>query len=79
MRGRTTKHIGAENLLAMNPYLGAKQAMSGKRKTCWACQKNKFLKDGHLDIRPGLFKFVCADCIAAKKAKHEVPPVQSTD
>lgn len=79
MRGQISRRVTAENLLAVNPYLAAKGAIANKKRVCWSCQKNKFTKGGHLDVRPGLFKFVCADCLAAKKAKHEVPPVQSTD
>lgn len=79
MRGHTNRGVIAENLTAALPNVFLQQQMSRKKKMCWSCQKDKSTKDGQLDLRSGLHKFVCADCIAAKKAKHEVPPVQSTD
>lgn len=79
MRGHTNRGVVAENLTAALPDVFLRQQMSRSKKTCWTCQKDKPTKDGHLNIRAGLHKFVCADCVAAKKAKNEVPTVQSTN
>ena len=69
MRGQRFKSIIAENVLAATPDIAAHQAMNRKRKTCWSCQQDKSTIGGHMKIVPGLMKFVCAECVAAKKEK----------
>lgn len=78
MRGKGLRNYVAENIIASNPHQATMRS-ANKKKMCWHCQQEKPTKGGHMLIRPGLHKFVCIDCMAAKKATHEVPPVQSTD
>jgi hypothetical protein len=78
MRGKSMRNYVAENIMASNPYQ-ALMHRTNKWKMCWQCQKDKPTLGGHLDIKSGLHKFVCADCMAAKKAKHEVPTVPSAN
>jgi len=78
MRGKSVRNYVAENIIASNPHQ-ALMHRTNKWKTCWRCQKDKPTVGGHLDIRSGLHKFVCADCMAEKKARNEVPTVQSTN
>lgn len=71
MKGHGFKNLMAENVLAVMPLVGARQSMARRRKMCWSCQKEKSTVGGHLKIVPGLMKFVCAECVAAKKEKRE--------
>lgn len=50
----------------------AKKTWTGKKKTCWQCQKEKSTVNGHIKIVPGLFKFVCKDCCEINKKKAEL-------
>jgi hypothetical protein len=61
--------IIASNLTATKDLNNLRTNMNRKRKLCWACQKDKTVLGGHLDLRPGLAKFVCKECVALKKEK----------
>ena len=50
--------------------LFVKRAWTGKKKTCWKCQKDKSTRDGYLNIKPGLFKFICKDCLDLKSQQE---------
>jgi hypothetical protein len=71
MRGKGVKNIVAENVLAAMPLVGARQIMNRKRRLCWACQQDKVTTGGHIKIVPGLMKFVCAECMDAKKVEAQ--------
>lgn len=46
-----------------------KKSWTGKKKTCWQCQKEKSNVGGHQVILPGFYKFVCKDCCDANTKK----------
>lgn len=71
MKGHGFKNLMAENVLAVMPLVGARQGMNRKRKLCWSCQQEKVTTGGHIKIVPGLMKFVCAECMDAKKVKAQ--------
>ena len=48
-----------------------KKAWTGKRKTCWQCQKEKHTFGGHQKIMPGFYKFVCRECLEANAQKKK--------
>lgn len=62
-----TKNILRENQEALSPLMKAEQSWSNKSSLCWKCQQEKPRKGGLLRIMPGLQKFVCKDCVDAKK------------
>lgn len=67
MRGQKYKSIVAENIHAILPLSFAKQTMSGKKRMCWKCQKDKSTVGGNIKtFAGGPMKFVCKDCIEAK-------------
>lgn len=78
MTNKSIRSYVDENLQAVKPHQAAMLKVN-RRKLCWSCQKDKSTHGGHMDIRAGLHKFVCVDCMNAKKAKNEMPTVQSTD
>ncbi len=63
----TTKSILSENQRALAPMLVAGQSWGNKKSLCWKCQQEKSRKGGFLRIMPGIQKFVCKDCMDAKK------------
>ena len=70
MRGHGNQHILAQNLLAVNTHLSAKQRLNCKAKMCWKCQKDKSIRGGYVKVQAGLYKFICKDCMDAKKPKE---------
>jgi len=58
-------------LSSRSDELYVKRTWTGKKKTCWKCQKDKSPVGGHIRVFPGFFKFVCKDCLDAKKVKNE--------
>ena len=69
MRGNGVKDLMAENVLAATPDISTHQYMHRKWKMCWSCQKEKSTTGGHMKIVPGMMKFVCKECMDAKKEK----------
>jgi hypothetical protein len=68
MRGQRFKNIIAENLKAALPHINSKRELNGRKKMCWKCQKDKYSVGGHIKMfTGGPMKFICADCINAKK------------
>jgi hypothetical protein len=65
-----SRSIIAENMKAVNIHLDNKRAWYGKPKMCWKCQKDKSPFGGYLKAQAGLFKFICKDCMDAKKLKE---------
>jgi hypothetical protein len=45
---------------------------SQKGNMCWKCMKEKKSKGGHIKIWGNVVKFICAECMAAKKAAKSV-------
>jgi hypothetical protein len=70
MRGHGFNHIVSQNLKAVNPHLASERKLHRKPKTCWKCQKDKSVIGGHVKMQAGLFKFICKDCMDAKKLKE---------
>ncbi len=69
MRGQRFKSIIGENLMAVNPDLTNSLAMSVRKKLCWKCQQDKSPIGGHIKtFKGGPMKFVCKDCMDARKA-----------
>jgi hypothetical protein len=72
MRGQRYKSIVAENLIAALPHEFAKQTMNNRKRMCWQCQKDKSPAGGHIKtFKGGPMKFICKECMEAKKAKNE--------
>lgn len=69
MKGQGFRNLIGDNLNAVNPLLAAQQAMNGKKRMCWKCQKEKYTRDGRMILRPGLMMFVCKECEDAKAAR----------
>jgi hypothetical protein len=68
MRGQRFKNILAENIHATAPYIDSQKRFSGRKKMCWRCQKDKSPVGGHIKtFTGGTMKFICLDCINAKK------------
>lgn len=61
------KNILHENQKALSPLMKAEQSWRNKSALCWKCQQEKPRKGGFMRIMPGLQKFVCKDCVDAKK------------
>jgi hypothetical protein len=70
MRGHGNKHILAQNLMAVNTHLDSKREFNNRPKMCWKCQKDKSTRGGYMKAQAGLFKFICKDCMDAKKLKE---------
>jgi len=69
MRGQRFKNILAENLHATLPHINSEQEFNGRKKMCWKCQKDKSPVGGHIKLfTGGPMKFICRDCVNAKKA-----------
>jgi hypothetical protein len=69
MRGQKGFSLIKSNIFATSDLLKLNASQNVKKKLCWACQKEKHTKDGHVNIQPNFFKFVCKDCLDAKAAK----------
>ena len=67
----STYNTFKDNLIAVTPRLENERKMREKRQLCWQCQKDKSIKNGLVRIASGLYKFVCADCMASAKEKKE--------
>lgn len=63
--------IAAANIHATTPALQDKYAKARKKKMCLRCQKEKNTKGGHISMKPGFFKFICADCVAEKARRDK--------
>lgn len=63
----TSKNILLENQRALAPMLVAGQSWGNKKSLCWKCQQEKPRKGGFQRIMPGLVKFICKDCMDAKR------------
>lgn len=48
-----------------------KKSWTGKKKTCWQCQKDKSTVGGHIKAAANFFKFVCKDCCDANAKKKQ--------
>jgi len=70
MRGHGNNHILAQNLMAVNTHLANTRELHGRPKMCWKCQKDKSTHGGYIKAQAGLFKFICKDCMDAKKLKE---------
>lgn len=70
MRGNGATHILAQNLKAANTHLDSERELHRRPKMCWKCQKDKSVIGGHVKMQVGLFKFICKDCMDAKKLKE---------
>ena len=70
MRGTGVKHILAENLRATSSQNHFNKNTSLKKRMCWKCQKDKPTLGGHIKMfTGGTMKFICKDCMDAKKEK----------
>ena len=49
-------------LFSRSSELAAKKTWTGKKKTCWQCQKDKSPVGGYIKAAPNFFKFICKDC-----------------
>ena len=68
MKLDSSRNIIADNLNAVNPYLGHKLAITAKKKMCWSCQQDKSTKNGHIrTFKGGPMKFICEDCLTKVK------------
>lgn len=63
--------VVANNLNAVNGLLANQQRMINKFKLCWTCQKNKSTEGGKITMLPGLFKFVCSQCVVIGQFKKD--------
>lgn len=57
----------SQNRRAVEPMLAAKRQLNSITKCCWKCQQSKQTTGGKLVIKPGLFMFICKECMDAKK------------
>jgi len=57
-----------QNIKAQAPMQADKRERITQPRCCWKCQKDKQTFGGKIVISPGLFMFVCKDCLDAKKA-----------
>jgi hypothetical protein len=69
MRGQSGFNVMASNINATRAMLSLKAGQNKKWKLCWGCQKEKPSQGSHISMQPGLFKFVCKDCLDARAAK----------
>ena len=58
-----------ENIKAYAAHSKTKKWMSGKPQLCWKCQKDKHLLGGTLKFFGPLRRFICVDCVLAKKVE----------
>jgi hypothetical protein len=54
------------NLTAVNPLLSHKQNMGKQKRLCLKCQTDQHTNGGKLKLLPGLFMFICKDCLVKK-------------
>jgi len=64
-----------ENIRALDAVNANKQWMSRHKQLCWRCQKDKVTKGGSIKMLGSLKKFICADCLQAKK-EQSCPPTE---
>ena len=69
MIGQKYKSILAENLNSAMPNVHTKKHFARTKKCCWKCQQDKSVIGGEMKVVPGLMKFVCKECVEARKAK----------
>jgi len=67
MRGAGNRSVVAENLAASFAKRDHEKWMRKQWKMCWKCQKDKSPIGGYLRFMPGLYKFICKDCMDAKE------------
>ena len=63
----------AQNVFATKGLLADNQRMKRKKKMCWQCQKESVFEQGALlRITGAIHKYVCKQCMDAKRAKQEL-------
>jgi hypothetical protein len=70
MRGKGITNVLAQNLMAVNTHTNSQRELHRNPKMCWKCQKDKSTRGGYVKAQVGFFKFVCKDCMDAKKLKE---------
>jgi hypothetical protein len=70
MRGKGITNVLAQNLMAVNTHTNLQRKLHRHPKMCWKCQKDKSTFGGYIKAQAGLFKFICKDCMDAKKLKE---------
>ncbi len=70
MKGTVVRHILEENIRATSPQKLFNRNTYFKKRMCWKCQKDKSTLGGHIKMfTGGTMKFICKDCMDAKKEK----------
>lgn len=60
-----------QNIEALKPDSATNRHLRNILKCCWKCQQSKRTLGGKLVMKPGLFMFICKECVEAKKAKDD--------
>ena len=58
-------------LSSRSEELFVKKSWTGKKKTCWKCQKDKSTVGGFMRVAPNFFKFICKDCCDLKEQQNK--------
>jgi hypothetical protein len=67
MKGHGVTNVIASNLGALRSQQSNERRMNRRWKCCWKCQKDKSPQGGFLRIFGSVHKFICKDCMDAKK------------
>ncbi len=63
----------AQNVFAAKGLLADNQRRQRQKKMCWQCQKESAFEQGALlRITGAIHKYVCKQCMDAKRAKQEL-------
>lgn len=68
MRTGGAFNVVAQNLIRTSSQRGTERWMNNKWQLCWRCQKDKPVRNGSIKMFGPIRRFICADCIAAKRA-----------
>ena len=69
-QGQGQRSFVGENILAYSATKALNRYRAMRKKLCWKCQKDKSTRGGYVKAQAGLFKFICKDCMDAKKLKE---------
>ena len=58
-----------ENIRALGPEKQNNRWMTGRPQMCWKCQQEKRLLGGSIKMFGTVRRFICVDCVLAKKAE----------
>lgn len=60
-----------QNQDALAPAMELRKSRTSHPRCCWKCQQDKPVQGGSMKTWLGLSKFICKECVEAKRASDE--------